>query len=520
MKKFRLLYFIPVMFGMILLFAITADSPAQTPQYYNYQGVGSSNNSFPFNVTAGKAVQWLFLPGDFNQPAPLPAGKQITTVYFWVNVGATATYTDLVVLMAKDTIISLTSGSFYTGPMDTVYFRPSVSLTGTSTQWMSITLDRPYVYNPAKSLIVMVGQCVASGTGPIIRQNALTPFRRIYSLGGCPFAPGAAGDGSVVNFGVDVVDATPSAQLPDLLYYKFMNNGANVTPNFAVPGVGTNPAPFIGTVTSGGQFDSALVGTGVASAGVTPGWNLSVGSSSWTISMWLNIPTSASGTAYYLFGDPGSGTFRCFHNGVAGQNNIVLRGTGITDVTVTGIGPASTVVHYVYDSATATIKAYKNGVFALSVTQAAPLNILTGTGFKVGGYSTSTQFIGKLDEFRFYKRKLDSAEIAATWNQNLGLPTGITPITSQVPDKYSLSQNYPNPFNPTTKINFALPKSGLVTLKIFDVLGREVAMLINEVKNAGSYSVDFNASTLSSGMYYYRLESNGFTDTKKMMFVK
>jgi Secretion system C-terminal sorting domain len=89
-----------------------------------------------------------------------------------------------------------------------------------------------------------------------------------------------------------------------------------------------------------------------------------------------------------------------------------------------------------------------------------------------------------------------------------------------VPTIYSLSQNYPNPFNPTTKINFALPKQGLVTLRIYDVLGREVRTLVNEVKSAGTYSVDFNASEYSSGVYFYRLESNGFSDIKRMMLIK
>jgi len=517
MKKVSLLYFIPALFGMILLFAFSADSPAQTPQYYNYQQVGASNNSFPFGQAAGKGVQWLFLPGDFNQPTPVPAGNNITKIYYWVSGAGTRTYTDLVVLMAKDTTTLFPSGTFYSGPMDTVYYKASVSLTGTLNSWMEIVLDRPYAYDPAKSLIVFVGQCGGAGTGINILQNAIGVGRRTWSVGGCPFTPYAGGDGSIANFGITV--AAAGNALPDLLYYKFKNNTAGFTPNFAVPGVGTNPAPFIGSVTSGGQFDSALIGTGVAGAGVTPGWSLNVGSSSWTISMWVSIPTSTSGSAFYLFGDPGSGTFRCFHNGVALQNNLILRGTGITDVTVTGIGPAPTVVHFVYDSAAANIKSFKNGVLFSTIAQT-PLNIATGTGFRVGGYSTSANFMGLFDEFRFYKRALNEAEITATWNQNLGVATGVTPITSVVPDKYTLSQNYPNPFNPTTKINFSLPKSGLVTLKIFDVLGREVSILINEVKNAGSYSVDFNASSLSSGMYYYRLESNGFMDTKKMMFVK
>lgn len=89
-----------------------------------------------------------------------------------------------------------------------------------------------------------------------------------------------------------------------------------------------------------------------------------------------------------------------------------------------------------------------------------------------------------------------------------------------VPEVYSLSQNYPNPFNPSTSINFAIPKSGNVTLKIFDVLGKEVATLLNEVKTAGTYKVDFNASNFTSGVYFYRLESGDFADIKRMVLVK
>ena len=98
--------------------------------------------------------------------------------------------------------------------------------------------------------------------------------------------------------------------------------------------------------------------------------------------------------------------------------------------------------------------------------------------------------------------------------------TGIAPIGNVLPTSYSLSQNYPNPFNPVTKINFALPKQGFVTLKIYDVLGREVKTLVNEVKSAGNFSVDFNASEFSSGVYFYKLESNGFSDIKRMMLIK
>jgi len=97
--------------------------------------------------------------------------------------------------------------------------------------------------------------------------------------------------------------------------------------------------------------------------------------------------------------------------------------------------------------------------------------------------------------------------------------SGITPV-SNIPEKFSLSQNYPNPFNPTTTINFSVPKSGLVTLRVYDVLGKEVASLVNEVKNAGSYSVDFNGTELTSGTYFYRIEAGDFTDVKKMILLK
>jgi len=89
-----------------------------------------------------------------------------------------------------------------------------------------------------------------------------------------------------------------------------------------------------------------------------------------------------------------------------------------------------------------------------------------------------------------------------------------------IPQKYTLTQNYPNPFNPSTKINFAIPKQGLVTLKLYDVLGREVASLVNEVKTAGSYIVDFDASALSGGVYFYKLEVNGYSDVKRMILIK
>ncbi|RPI18211.1 MAG: T9SS C-terminal target domain-containing protein [Ignavibacteriae bacterium] len=85
---------------------------------------------------------------------------------------------------------------------------------------------------------------------------------------------------------------------------------------------------------------------------------------------------------------------------------------------------------------------------------------------------------------------------------------------------YSLSQNYPNPFNPSTQIKFSIPKSSFVTLKIYDILGREIKELLNEFKEAGNYNVTFDGSNLSSGMYFYKLIADDYTDIKRMTLIK
>lgn len=99
--------------------------------------------------------------------------------------------------------------------------------------------------------------------------------------------------------------------------------------------------------------------------------------------------------------------------------------------------------------------------------------------------------------------------------------TSIDPINSILPNEFSLSQNYPNPFNPSTKINFSIPSSSQVSLKVYDAVGKEVADLVNEFATAGNYSVDFSApSNLTSGVYFYTLSAGEFKATKKLLLVK
>ena len=86
--------------------------------------------------------------------------------------------------------------------------------------------------------------------------------------------------------------------------------------------------------------------------------------------------------------------------------------------------------------------------------------------------------------------------------------------------EYKLNQNYPNPFNPSTVISYQLPTDGLVTIKVYNLLGSEVTTLINKTQNAGTHNVTFNATNLSSGIYFYEIKSGSFSDVKKLMLLR
>ena len=109
----------------------------------------------------------------------------------------------------------------------------------------------------------------------------------------------------------------------------------------------------------------------------------------------------------------------------------------------------------------------------------------------------------------------DSGYYHCLWDFTSGIGDETTGVNN-----YSLKQNYPNPFNPSTRIQYAISSRQLVTLKVYDVLGKEIATLVNEEKSAGSYEIEFNASHLASGIYYYQLRAGDYVETKKMILLK
>jgi hypothetical protein len=151
----------------------------------------------------------------------------------------------------------------------------------------------------------------------------------------------------------------------------------------------------------------------------------------------------------------------------------------------------------------------------------------------------TTLFIGQKIKSGNYNRPISHINVLRTLERMFGLsPSGIDSADGSIDDcwintvsysenifngqldNFFLDQNFPNPFNPTTTINYRVPVNGFVTLKVFDLLGREVAQLINKEQNAGSYSVTFDGKNASSGLNFYQLQSGNFVSVKKMMLIK
>ena len=152
---------------------------------------------------------------------------------------------------------------------------------------------------------------------------------------------------------------------------------------------------------------------------------------------------------------------------------------------------------------------------------------------RTGGYNLRTCGYGDVSGYAStYDVKFDENKNLYTqsyygwtvdkWRYNGTLPTitGVEEVGGTIPELYNLKQNYPNPFNPTTNIEFSLVKSGHVSLKVYDVLGKEVATLVDEERGVGNYRVVFDGRNLPSGTHFYTLRAGGFSATKKMLIVK
>jgi hypothetical protein len=694
MKKLFALHrssFLVTILSFAILFLFSINTWSQTPQYYN-SNTGTSANSFPFNTSGGKAVNSMILAGEFSNPTPLPSGMQITTVYFRTGTTGTRAYTNLIILMAQDVITTLTSGTFYAGPYDTVFVKDT-SLTSTSGGWMQVILRHPFVYDPTKSLILFVGQCGFTGTGTTVYNTTFTGVRRVWSVGGCPFVAYASGDASTVNFGVDVVPAASVPSAPVLV--SPTNNATNIP--ISLTCVWNKPSTSITnywwemtTDTVGMtnlQRDTTLTDTTKSVSGLSyltsyywrvkaknsigwgnfSGWfkfttvpplpaaptlispannSINIGLYpllDWSVATYstsykLQLSTDSTfattildstitqdslqiisailtnNTKYYWhvrgINITGNGPYSTTFSfttipGIPGAPILIAPASGATNVSllplfdwsdVTGaikywlqISTDSTFTTIAYSDSTLTTSQYQattnfscatkyywrvkaknvagwgswSTIFNFTTipclpsapTLIAPPNnalnqtltplldwsvVATATSYKVqlSADSTFTTTIldstttfdslrvptGKLSLGIKYYWHVRAINIAGNgpYSVTFNFTTSVTGIVEngEIPKEYKLYYNYPNPFNPVTKIRFDIPKNGNVELKVYDILGKEVVKILNNEFQAGSYTVEFNASALSSGTYFYIMKSRDFTDTKRMLLIK
>jgi hypothetical protein len=321
----------------------------------------------------------------------------------------------------------------------------------------------------------------------------------------------------MVFFFVIIGTGNLAQNVPECMYFKF--DGTGNQQNYASAPVGNNPATLNGlTVGSTGEFGTALIGNGGVSSSnnLNTGWITNFPSTGWTISFWLNNFPATSSTTYYYFGDATGVTFRCFTGGVAGNGNLMIRGTGLTDVPINNIPSTPTVIHLVYTGTS--VKVYFNGVLNSTVTE--PSMAMTGTGpFLVGGYGTSNSMSSGvlMDEFRMYNRALTATEIASTWNHQLPLgsaPVVVTTAATAIGSTTATLNGTVNANNASTTVWFDW---GLTA-----AYGTTVAATPATVTGNTDTPVSTNLTGLTNGTsYHYRargVNSVGTTNGSDMIF--
>jgi hypothetical protein len=192
------------------------------------------------------------------------------------------------------------------------------------------------------------------------------------------------------------------------------------------------------------------------------------------------------------------------------------------------------------NGSTNSLKIYVDGVLRGTGAQAFANAFSSSSAcLNIGWLSQTSTFSlnGALDEVAFYNTELSSSVVNAHYNNGLsGLLYGGASLTkaesdnsngnnstnslSGKPEKFGLNQNYPNPFNPSTRIRYSVPELSNVSVKVYDMLGKEVMTLVNQEQSAGYYEVNFDGSRLASGTYIYQLRTNNFVETKKMLLIK
>ena len=300
----------------------------------------------------------------------------------------------------------------------------------------------------------------------------------------------------------------------NIINMKDANNG--IMCGDPVPAAGGRWSIFR-TTNGGNTWDST--GCYLPQTGSEAGWNNAMSS------IGNNVWFGTNNTKVYYSSNYGSNWTAQPTTGVAGGDGTVVHFSNATNGMYGGASLVTTTnggTNWVSNPGTGTgnysgITSNGTNWWTVRFSTAVGFSSNNGTNWSTA-YTTATGTIAHITRSRtgnlLYASKTNGQML------KYGVTVGVTPVNGQIVKDFALSQNYPNPFNPTTNIKFAIPQSGLVTLKVYNMLGKEVATLVSSTLAAGSYTYDFNASALASGVYFYKLETANFSEVKKMSLIK
>lgn len=350
MKKHLLRYhtqsFRLVFSFLLLLYAVTAGAQTPSPTFYT-GNVNAPSNSFPFNNAAGKAMQSLIAPGEFT-------GAQfgnITKFYVQGDANSSATWSNLVIRMGQTTATTLPTAALYTGQLDTVLYLPMAARTSTAAGWMQFTLQKPYLYDPTKSLVVEISQCASTGSFTVTNVSKAGSFRRMWNVSTCSMAYSGQ-DANLFNCGVDMSSAsnndigaslltspglfcTPGILPVDVQVKNYgVNQVNNLTVNWSVDGVVQTPVSYSSVLDTFGGVGST---TAVVSLGT---YNFP--STAITIKVWTSSPNNLSDTIPQ--NDTVQGVYRPSLHGAytidpagSGPNNFLTLDAAVNALAISGI---------------------------------------------------------------------------------------------------------------------------------------------------------------------------------------
>ncbi len=354
--------------------------------------------------------------------------------------------------------------------------------------------------------------------------------------------------GNTVKLASSALDGTASDTLRGFFFYNVLNRPLTIRDIQTTP-YGNGRTPYLGAVVSVSGIvtaDTANIGISALNTGGTSAWYMQSGTAPWS-GIWVNdttMVTRRNGDSITVTGSVAenfevtriqaftsapivrstgntlpapvvqtTGTF----GPAAGNGNLnAERYEGMlvrfNNVRVSNIAPTfSDPTEYEVDDGSGPVIVRRDGINRYSNVPGDTIN-----GKTILKPNQRISFLNGIIYFSFNRYK-----IVPRRDSDFGTITGVDiQHTSDVPAKFALAQNYPNPFNPSTTIEYSIPNSSFVNVKIYNVLGQEVESLVSEMQTAGKYTLRFDASRLTTGVYFYRVQAGEFSQTKKMMLIK